>query len=133
MYAIRSYYDLQLVEATPDEIKLLDNIAEGKTGTVILWESVDRLLKKIYDDPAGRHARNALKGYVEKLRFHVAMVYQRFLDENDKRAQNVSIRINGEQVLPWDPFCVSETKAPIAENRITSYNVCYTKLLRFFQ
>ncbi len=108
-------WDLQLVEATPDEIKLLDNIAEGKTGTVILWESVDRLLKKIYDDPAGRHARNALKGYVEKLRFHVAMVYQRFLDENDKRAQNVSIRINGEQVLPWDPFCVSETKAPIAE------------------
>jgi len=108
-------WDLQLVDATPDEIKLLDGVAKGKAGTIILWERVDRLLKKAYNNPAGGHARNALKSYVEKLRFHVAMVYQRFLDKSDKRALDVSIRINGEPVSPWDPYCLTETRAPIAE------------------
>lgn len=108
-------WELQLVDANADEIKLLDAVAKGKSGTVILWERVDRLLKKAYNKPAGGHARNALKSYVDKLRLHVAMVYQRFLDKGDKRAPDVSIRINGERVLPWDPYCLSETKAPIAE------------------
>lgn len=108
-------WELQLVEATPEEIRLLDNVTKGKTGTVILWERVDRLLKKAYDNPAGGHAKKALKSYADKLRLHVAMVYQRFLDKNDKRAPDVSIRINSEPVMPWDPYCVSETKVPIAE------------------
>ena len=107
-------WELQLVEAATEEIKLLDVVVKGKTGTVILWERVDRLLKA-YAVPDGKVARNALKRYVDDLRFHVSMVYQRFLDKNDKRAQDVNIRINGEPVLPWDPYCVSETKAPIAE------------------
>lgn len=108
-------WELQLGEATSEEIKLLDNVAKGKTGTVILWERVDRLLKKAYDNPAGGHAKKALKNYADKLRLHVAMVYQRFLDKNDKRALDVNIRINSQPVLPWDPYCLSETKAPIAE------------------
>jgi hypothetical protein len=107
-------WELQLLSATADEVRLLDTVAKGKTGTVIVWEHVDRLLKA-YAVPDGKAARNALKRYVDDLRFHVAMVYQRFLDNNDKRAPNVSIRINGEAVLPWDPYCLSETKSPIAE------------------
>lgn len=107
-------WELQLGSATPDEIKLLDAVAKGKTGTVIRWEKVDRLLKA-YAVPEGRAAKNALKRYVDNLRFHVSMVYQRFLDKYDKRAGDVNIRINGEAVLPWDPYCVIETKAPIAE------------------
>ena len=107
-------WELQFVEASPEEIKLLDSVAKGKKGTVILWERVDRLLKA-YAVPDGKAARNALKRYVDDLRFHVALVYQRFLDKSDKRAQDVSIRINGELVLPWDPYCLSETKVPIAE------------------
>jgi len=105
---------LQLGEATGNETELLDSIAKGKTGTVILWEKVDRLLKA-YATPDGKAARKALKRYEDDLRFHVSMVYQRFLDKNDRRASDVNIRINGEPVLPWDPYCVSETKAPIAE------------------
>jgi hypothetical protein len=107
-------WELQLAPANPGEIKLLDTVAKGKPGTVILWEKVDRLLKA-YAIPDGAAARNALKRYVDNLRFHVSMVYQRFLDTKDTRATHVNIRINGETVLPWDPYCVSETGAPIAE------------------
>lgn len=107
-------WELQLGLATPEEIKLLDTVAVGNTGTVILWERVDRLLKT-YAVPDGKAAKNALKRYVDNLRFHVSMVYQRFLDKNDMRASDITIRINGGPVLPWDPYCISETMAPIAE------------------
>lgn len=107
-------WELQLEPANAEEIKLLDIVARGKTGTVILWEKVDRLLKT-YAVPDGKAAKNALKRYVDDLRFHVSMIYQRFLDKNDKRAADVIIRVNGEDVLPWDPYCTNETRAPIAE------------------
>lgn len=107
-------WELKLGSAVPEEIKLLNTVAIDQSGTVVLWENVDRLLKA-YAVPDGKAAKAALKRYVNDLRFHVSMVYQRFLDVNDKRATDVSIRVNGEKVLPWDPYCVTETKAPIAE------------------
>jgi len=107
-------WELQVGSASSDEIKLLDSVAIGKAGTLILWEKVDRLLKT-YAVPDGKAAKNAVKRYVDDLRFHVSMVYQRFLDKNDKRASDVNIRINSETVLPWDPYCITETKAPIAQ------------------
>ncbi len=107
-------WELQLGLARPEEIKLLDTVAMGKTGTTILWEQVDRLLKT-YATPDGKHAKKALKKHADDLRFHVSMVYQRFLDKHDKRAPDVNIRINGEDALPWDPYCIAEIKSPIAE------------------
>lgn len=107
-------WELQLVEASRNETALLDTIAKGKTGTLILWENIDRLLKT-YARPDGKAAKTALKRYEDELRFHVAMVYQRFLDSNDARAQNVSIRINGRLVAPWDPYSLPLTEKPAAE------------------
>lgn len=83
--------------------EILDTIAPGSSGTVILWEKVDRLYKD-YSNPTGSAAKNALKGKEKSLRHHLAMVYQRFLDSEDTRAQNVSIELNGKAVEPWDPF-----------------------------
>ncbi|MBR0565650.1 ATP-binding protein [Azoarcus sp. L1K30] len=107
-------WELQLVEAGRNETTLLDAVAKGKTGTLILWENIDRLLKT-YAKPDGKAAKTALKRYEDELRFHVAMVYQRFLDSNDARAQDVSIRINGRPVAPWDPYCLPLTEKPAAE------------------
>lgn len=107
-------WELQLVEASRNETALLDAVANGKSGTLILWENIDRLLKA-YAKPDGKAAKTALKRYEDELRFHVAMVYQRFLDSNDARAQDVSIRINGRPVAPWDPYCLPLTEKPAAE------------------
>lgn len=107
-------WQLQIIEASDYEVKLLDNVSNGGSGTVILWERVDRLLKT-YTKPDGKAAKKALDKYVDDLRFHVGMVYQRFLDKTDTRAPYVSIRINGQLVQPWDPYCQTETKAPVAE------------------
>ncbi|RMH15384.1 MAG: ATP-binding protein, partial [Gammaproteobacteria bacterium] len=52
-------WELLLSEPSSEEQKHLDEIAPGHSGTVVVWEKVDRLLKS-YANPGGKHARNAL-------------------------------------------------------------------------
>lgn len=98
-------WKLKLLEPNRDEIDVLEETAEKGTGTLVVWEKVDRLLKS-YNNFG--NAKNALKRIINDLQFHVGMVYQRFLDHEDKRANNVEITINGTKVEAWDPFVVSE-------------------------
>ena len=95
-----------LLSDEPDEeaIDHLNSIAPGSSGTVVLWTNVDRLIKE-YMSPGGNAAQNALNRSISGLRSHLSMVFQRFLDHSDSRARNVEIRVNGEKILPWDPFC----------------------------
>ncbi|WP_223541273.1 ATP-binding protein [Pseudomonas sp. BF-RE-26] len=86
-----------------EALEMLDSIAPDHSGTVVLWENVDRLIKD-YADPSGKHARKALQSKEDSLRQHLAMVYQRFLDANDDRAPSVAIELNGKPITPWDPF-----------------------------
>jgi hypothetical protein len=107
-------WELLMGPAPTNELKLLDGVAPNRSGTLVLWEKVDRVIRD-YAKPDGKAAKNALKRLEDDLRFHISMVYQRFLDESDKRARNVAILVNGAAVKPWDPYCVVETKSPVAE------------------
>ena len=88
-----------------DEIEILDATADGKTGTLVIWEKIDRLLKT-YKNKGSQKA--ALKRIIEDFQFHLSMVYQRFLDKNDKRARDITITLNGSKIEAWDPFCLKE-------------------------
>jgi hypothetical protein len=77
--------------------------ASSNSGTVIAWRKVDRLIKKKTGEV--KNPKAFLDRKVENLRFHLAMTFQRFLDPDDMRARTVAIRLNGEAVAPWDPFC----------------------------
>ena len=90
-------------EPSKEGLDPLDRVAPKRSGTVVLWNRVDRLLKT-YNKPTGLHARKALKRHCDVLRQHIAMTYQRFLDNSDKRARNVQIILNSKNVLAWDPF-----------------------------
>ena len=97
-------WSLLLSETCDEEaLDMLNDIAPGKSGTVVLWENVDRFIKD-YSRPTGSPAKKAFQAKENALRHHLAMVYQRFLDPKDSRAQNVNIELNGKAVAPWDPF-----------------------------
>lgn len=98
-------WNLKRPDATEDEIDILDTTANGGTGTLVIWEKIDRLLKR-YKNLSSQ--RNALKRTISSLQFHISMVYQRFLDKNDTRARNIEITLNGTSVEAWDPFCLRE-------------------------
>jgi hypothetical protein len=76
----------------------------GEKGTLVVWSKCDRLLSRDYEEPGGAAEKRAIKGRVEKLREHVALVFHRFLDAADTAYATVRITINGETVSPWNPF-----------------------------
>lgn len=112
-----SAWIVERAAGTPVEHTILNEVSTKGSGTIIIWEKVDRLIKN-YSNPTGKDARNAIKGRELALIDHLSMVFQRFLDPNDNRAKNISIKINGTPVIPWDPFCEwnSETKIVGNEN-----------------
>lgn len=105
-------WELLLDQATREELRLLEGTARRKSGTVVVWENVDRLLRS-YSDPGGAAARNALGRVADAFRAHAATVYQRFLDTKDSRARNVRIAVNGIPIEPWSPFCESEEETEL--------------------
>lgn len=97
-------WELLIDESDNETIKHLNKIAGIGAGTVVVWEKIDRLMKN-YASPSGASAQKALRKIVEQLREHVAMIYQRFLDPNNDSTPPISIKINEENIKPWDPFC----------------------------
>lgn len=98
-------WKLRQPDITDDELEYLEEVADDGTGTLVVWEKVDRLLP---EGKAGAAQKKVLKRVVDSLEFHMSMVYQRFLDKSDSRARDVAITLNGKPVGPWDPFCTGE-------------------------
>lgn len=103
---------LQFPPIDPDEEDMLDMTATEGHGTLVVWEKVDRLIK---DYKRSKDAEKKLNKILEELRFHLSMVFQRYLDKEDKRAKNVDITVNTKQLVPWDPFCLKEEKTEVLQ------------------
>lgn len=110
-------WELLFERPTGDDCEDFEECAEDGSGTVVVWENCDRLLSGIYKNPDTVAFKEALKRSIDILRQHLAMVFQRFLDPNDHRADTVKIVLNGEPVEFWDPFC-SELNGPIIQPNI---------------
>lgn len=103
-------WNLRQPMITDDEIEYLEETAGDGTGTLIIWEKIDRLLN---DCKTKASAKKALNKVEQDLVFHISMVYQRFLDHNDNRAQDIVISLNGHDIVPWDPFCINEANTSV--------------------
>jgi hypothetical protein len=111
--AERNSWDLEIAAADAAHAQLLDEVASGAKGTLVLWENIDRI-----NAPEGQPIRKTVDKLASGLRDHIAVVFQRFLDSNDTRERNVDVRVNGNLVAAWDPFCLVETGEPIAEKKM---------------
>ncbi|MGD1004649.1 MAG: ATP-binding protein [Methanoregulaceae archaeon] len=74
------------------------SLNEFKSGTIVLWEKIDRITKGTNSDNK-KHEDHFL-GQIDVVKDHLAMVFHRYLEKNT----NLKIMINGRQVKPWDPF-----------------------------
>lgn len=112
-----------MMSENPDEeaVQHLNTIAANHSGTVVVWDKVDRLMTKDYQNKAGKRAQKALERKVEGLRQHLAMIFQRFLDTADERARNVRISVNNVTLKAWDPF-VRGLSELIAKDAIEAEN-----------
>jgi hypothetical protein len=77
--------------------QFLDSLPEpqtGRTGTLVLWEKLDRIVTAAY----GVDDSNDM---IDRIQEHLAMVFHRLLQGPRPRFR---LSLNGRAVLPWDPF-----------------------------
>jgi site-specific DNA-cytosine methylase len=110
-------WELIVEEPTAQQLKDFEKIIGNKPGTMVVWENVDRVLRKNSSAAWSAQAKKALTKVAESLEDHLAMVYQRFLDPKDQRARTINIGINGKQLNAWDPFCVGESELVAEDER----------------
>lgn len=99
-------WDLELVQLSNEwqllkrpyiESETLLGHIRGATGTVILIENLDRIVQA----PFTLKQQKKFFHKINLLEKHLQMVFHRFLEGNSR----VHMRINGNSLHPWDPFC----------------------------
>lgn len=105
----RDSWDLERVPGGGADERLVDPLPRERSGTVVLWESLDRLLPR---RPTAGMTERVFRTATDTVRQHLAMVFHRFLDgEAFAGRRSLLLRLNGEAIVPWDPFGRDEPHA----------------------
>lgn len=80
----------------------------GRSGTLVVWEKLDRLTGGVSGDAAKRAA--VINQRLAETERHLRLVFHRFIEE----AKPLNIQLNGRLLRPLDPFA-QQSKATIAD------------------
>ena len=83
----------------PESKAEVSQIEEEQSGTIVLWEVLDRILQD--EDSGSDRVRSHFLRVVEAVEQHLAMVFHRYLDGPRPRLR---ILLNTNEIEPWDPF-----------------------------
>lgn len=97
-------WHLERLTARESRTTLTDPLV-GRTGTVVLWERLDRILGG--RRPSGEAAARRLEAAAVEISEHLAMVFHRFL-AGEAPGPPLAIKVVGSKLAPWDPFARSE-------------------------
>jgi hypothetical protein len=98
-------WEVHILGSSNRDDHLVEPLKDGP-GTVVLWESLDRLLS--YKLPWGERAKTSFYNLAEQLEEHLGMVFHRFLSGEIRQRRKVKIWINDNPVEAWDPFARGE-------------------------
>ena len=71
----------------------------GETGTLLVWEKLDRLIEQVGSDVDRSHFIPA----VDDARAHLELVFHRFLSSEPGRS-SIQMFLNESPIEPFDPF-----------------------------
>lgn len=75
---------------------------KGSTGTLVLWELLDRIVSKGFTD-------TDFLNLIDKIEKHLAMTFHRYIEGTNP---GFEIRINDKKLKPWDPFLTGHPAKP---------------------
>jgi hypothetical protein len=94
--------------ADPSSRDLLDPILQIRSGTLVLWENLDRIVTDGFMGPD-------LLNLMDRVEHHLAMTFHRFLEGAKPK---LLLRLNGKRVSPWDPFMEGHPGKPWAPEEV---------------
>lgn len=80
----------------------LDPLSGKKSGTMVLWEVLDRVVTMGYD-------ADDFNDLIDRVEAHLSMVFHRLLNGPGPKLR---ILLNGRAVAPWDPFMAGHAAKP---------------------
>ena len=94
------------------ESRFRQHLTSLGTGTVVVWECLDRIVP----DERVSEIGERLRGRIPSLEKHLSMVFHRFLEEKD-----LEIWVGDVAVQAWDPFM----RTHVATQRLSAENLWY--------
>jgi hypothetical protein len=85
-----------LIKYLPDE-NLETEISELSTGTIVLWNDIDRVVKDFNQDDS--KAEFKFNQTMEQVKKHLAMVFHKFIEQG-----KINIYFQDKKVNAWNPF-----------------------------
>lgn len=105
-------WDITADESTP-AIERAKGLLQESPGTVVVWEDLDRVLPERYAESGW--GRRRLRSLAAKTSDHLAMVFHRFIAGDVPDRGEVVISVDGEKLLPWDPFAPGEAERTLLQ------------------
>jgi hypothetical protein len=102
-----------------EHTELLREPLLARTGTVVLWRRLDRILGLKH--PYSGMIKKRILGMCSELEEHLAMVFHRYLAGEAGR-RRVRISVNGKPLRPWDPFVRTEKSTVRLEPVVLKYD-----------
>ena len=125
MYAIRSYYAIYVPQ---EYVGVVITLCTQKRGTQIDMRYHGRQVQLIYDMPMNEVVMDFFDRLKSASRGYASLDYE-FKEYQAADLVKLDMLVNGEKVDALSVI-VHRATAQFRGRRITSYNVCYTKLLR---
>lgn len=89
-----------LIRYLPDNF-CENEFAEESSGTIVIWNDIDRLVKHL--NKSDTKALDKFLQIMELVKKNLSMVFHRFIER-----KLVKIYFQGSEVIPWNPFLISE-------------------------
>lgn len=102
---VKEFGKWELLKFLPDT-KMESEIDNQKSGTIVLWNDIDRLVKNFHSDDA--KALDKFLFIMEQVKNHLSMVFHRFIESG-----SIKIWFQGRQIKAWNPFLISESATQI--------------------
>jgi hypothetical protein len=95
-----------------DDISLIQRLKNCKSGTAIIWQDIDRLVKGTVK--VNEEHLEAFLEQIKQMEKHLQMVFHRFIEEG-----KLNIRINDTKIKAWDPYIRNNENTKL----VTEYNL----------
>lgn len=105
-----------LTTLTSEDRELWDELhGDDRPGTVVLWRLPDRLV--VSSDPQNEQAEKHFYTVADRVARHLGMTFHRYVTGPGQ----ITIRVNGRNVVPWDPFLESHETTQVVTDESLPY------------